>query len=150
MSRLAIKLLRVALVLFPAVTVGAQEPPPLEYFPTSLVTAQTKVLAAQLKADALAGKPGERIATVSIGKLFGREALLVRREGNGPGEMHLVAGHLNVITSGEASLLVGGQLVERTPSQAGQVRGTIRNSVKRNSCPATLSTSRLDFPIRCS
>ena len=67
-----------------------------------------------------------------LGKFGNHFTMLTHREGSGDAELHEHQADLFVVQSGEATLVVGGEMVGAKNSGPGEVKGTsIRNGVKR-------------------
>lgn len=57
--------------------------------------------------------------------------IIVHREGDGPAELHETSADFYVVQSGEATLLVGGEVVDPKTTDPGEVRGaSIRGGTK--------------------
>src|SRR5262245_574572 len=68
----------------------------------------------------------------SHGRLGQNPAMVVRREGNSPAELHETHTHVLIVQSGEGTLVLGGEIVDARTTTPGEVRGTsIRNGVEK-------------------
>ena len=120
------KLLPIALALFTALAVFAADPEGFAMYKASDI--QTRAKAAKLD-DHKAGL--DRVAT------WGNHGLLlVRREGDGEAEVHETQVDVITVISGEATLLVGGTVVDGHTSAPNEVRGrTINGGVRKTMQP---------------
>ena len=82
--------------------------------------------AAELKGHArtLAPKMNERkVATERLGSFGNHHALIAHREGDGEAELHETQADFFVVQSGEATLVVGGEMVDGRKTAPGELRG---------------------------
>ena len=99
--------------LIPAVALFAQDPAGFAMWKSSEIT--DRAHAAKADATGMAGGP--------IGNLSGYTAIVVRRDKTGESEIHEKLADIMIVTEGEATLKIGGTMVESHPTTAGEVRG---------------------------
>ncbi len=101
------------LVFVPALALFAQDPTGFSMWKASEITDRAK--AAKVDATGMAGGP--------IGNLSGYTAIVVRRDKTGESEIHERLADIMIVTEGEATLKIGGAMIEGHPTTAGEVRG---------------------------
>ena len=101
------------LVFVPALALFAQDPTGFSMWKSSEITDRAK--AAKVDATGMAGGP--------IGSLSGYTAIVVRRDKTGESEIHERLADIMIVTEGEATLKIGGTMIEGHPTTAGEVRG---------------------------
>lgn len=107
------KVLAVAMVT--AVPLMAAEPPGFVVWPASELKAYGRKLAPKMNAGKVAA---ERLAT------FGNHlAMIAHREADGEAELHETQADVFVVQAGEATLVVGGDVVGGKTTAPGEVRG---------------------------
>jgi mannose-6-phosphate isomerase-like protein (cupin superfamily) len=73
----------------------------------------------------------QKVATQSLGVFGNHSFLIAHREGNGEAELHETQNDVMVVESGEATLVVGGTVVEGRTTAPNEVRGpSIRGGEK--------------------
>ena len=91
--------------------------------------------AAQLKGyeKSLAAKlTPEKVATESLAKYGNHLTMIAHREGDGVAELHAKQADLFVVQSGEATLVVGGEVVNPKTTAPDEIRGpSIKNGSKK-------------------
>src|SRR5262245_3634158 len=91
--------------------------------------------AAELKStdQKLAGKlNAQKVATDAMGTFGNHLFMLAHREGNGEAELHEKVADVFVAREGEATLIVGGSMVDGKTTAPGEVRGpSIKGGVSR-------------------
>jgi mannose-6-phosphate isomerase-like protein (cupin superfamily) len=65
----------------------------------------------------------QKVATQSLGSFGNHSALIAHREGNGEAELHETQNDIMVIESGEATLVVGGTVVDPKTTAPHEIRG---------------------------
>jgi mannose-6-phosphate isomerase-like protein (cupin superfamily) len=110
MKAIAILLLATAFAL-PA----GPEPQGFELWTTSQFNALNSKLSASLNA--------QKFATQSLGTFGNHSFLVAHREGTGPAELHETQNDVFLVQAGQATLLVGGTLVEPKAVAAHEIRG---------------------------
>jgi len=90
-----------------------------------------------MKARAMAAKLDAHKAGLDRVAAWGNHSLLsIRREGDGEAEVHETQVDVIFVTSGEATLVVGGTMVGGHPTTAGEIRGTsITGGVSKKMAP---------------
>jgi mannose-6-phosphate isomerase-like protein (cupin superfamily) len=64
-----------------------------------------------------------KLANEQIGNWGNHSMMAVHREGNGEAELHVVQADIFIVQSGEASFVVGGELVGGKTTAPGEIRG---------------------------
>ena len=83
-----------------------------------------KSLAAKMSAD--------KVATESLSKYGNHLTMIAHREGDGVAEFHAKQADLFVVQSGEATLVVGGEVVDPKTTAADEIRGpSIKNGSRK-------------------
>ena len=83
---------------------------------------------------ALTGKPTmtEKVATESLAKYGNHLTMIAHREGDGTAEFHAKQADVFFVQSGEATLIVGGDVVDSKTTAPDEIRGpSIRNGSKK-------------------
>jgi mannose-6-phosphate isomerase-like protein (cupin superfamily) len=102
----------------------AADPTGFNHWTSAGLKALSKSLASKINAQKLAGQP--------LASYGNHGAAVSHREGDGVAELHENQNDIFVVQTGEATLVVGGEIVDPKPSGAGEVRGpSIRNGVKK-------------------
>jgi mannose-6-phosphate isomerase-like protein (cupin superfamily) len=104
-----------SLTVFIALALLAQDPAGFVMWKPSEITDRAK----SAKADATGMAGG------GIGSLEGYkyQAIVVRRDKTGEAESHEKLADMMIVTDGEATLKIGGQVVEKRPNTADEIRG---------------------------
>ena len=95
----------------------------------------TQWTAAQLKAfeHSLAGKMNaQKTANAPLGSFGNHNALIAHREGDGSGEVHLKQADVFIVQTGEATLRVGGELVDGKQLRPNEMGGPSVRGAKEN------------------
>lgn len=93
-----------------------------------LSAAQLKGYAKKLAPKINAGK----FASEQLGKFGNHSMMVAHREGDGEAEVHETQADVFIVQSGEATLIVGGQLIGGKTTTPGEVRGSsIEGGVKK-------------------
>ena len=113
-----------AVGLLAAVPLGAAEPEGFVLWPNAELKAYGKKLAPKMNAGKVAS---ETLAT------FGNHlTMIAHREGDGEAELHDTQADVFVVQSGEATLVIGGELQKGRTTGPGEVRGpSIQGGSKR-------------------
>jgi mannose-6-phosphate isomerase-like protein (cupin superfamily) len=78
----------------------------------------------------------QKAATQQLANFGNHAAIIAHREGNGQAEMHLVQADVLVVQSGEATLIVGGEVVDGKQTRPNEVVGSsIRGGTERKLDP---------------
>ena len=114
-----------------AVTVlslSAADPPGFEHWTASQLKGFEKTLTAKIGP--------QKTATQQLANFGNHAALIAHREGNGQAEMHMVQADVFVVQSGETTLIVGGEVVDRKQTRPNEVLGaSIRGGTERKLRP---------------
>lgn len=100
----------------------AADPPGFAYWSSSDLKGMGEKLAAK----------GGKFASQQLEKFANHYTMLAHREANGDAELHQTEADLFVVESGNATLIVGGQMVDGKTTAANEVRGpSIEGGVKK-------------------
>jgi len=75
----------------------------------------------------------QKVASQTIARYGNHSLLVAHREGNGQGEFHITQADLIVVQTGEATILIGGELVDGRSTSATEMIGTsVRGGVEKS------------------
>jgi mannose-6-phosphate isomerase-like protein (cupin superfamily) len=115
MKVLAVAMVTAVPLMMTAVPLMAAEPEGFVFWPASELKAYGRKLAPKMNAGKVAA---ERLAT------FGNHlAMIAHREADGEAELHETQADVFVVQAGEATLVVGGDMVGGKTTAPGEVRG---------------------------
>lgn len=103
------------LLTLAAASLGVSEPPGLAYWSASDLKNYAKQLAPKMNP--------EKVAVEQLGNFGSHSVLMAHREGNGPAASH-AGTDFYVVQSGEATLVLGGAVVDAKAKRPGEVWGT--------------------------
>jgi mannose-6-phosphate isomerase-like protein (cupin superfamily) len=108
--------------------VMAAEPTGIVIWPASDLKAYGRKLAPKMNAKKVASEP--------LGKFGNHLAMIAHREGDGEAELHEVQADVFVVQSGNATLVLGGEVVDPKTTAPGEVRGPSIKGGERHSLAA--------------
>jgi len=92
----------------------------------------------------------QKFAAQGLGTFGNHSFMIAHREGNGQAELHQTQNDVFLVQSGQATLVVGGTLVEPKTVAAHEIRGSSISGGERKALgPAMWFTSRRAYPINC-
>jgi len=81
----------------------------------------------------------QKVASQTIARYGNHSMLVAHREGNGQGEFHITQADLIVVQTGEATILIGGELVDGRSTSATEMIGTsVRGGVEKSLRPGDM------------
>jgi hypothetical protein len=109
-------------------SVGAADAPGVEQWTSAQLKGYEQSLAPRLSA--------QKVASQTVARYGNHSLLVAHREGSGQGEYHLTQADLIIVQTGEASILIGGELVDgRTTSQTEMIGSAVRGGTERTLGP---------------
>jgi mannose-6-phosphate isomerase-like protein (cupin superfamily) len=105
-------------------TLAAPDPSGIVHWTSTQLKAYEKTLAAKLGAGTA--------AVEQLGNFGNHSAVVAHRQKNGRAEMHLVQADLFVVQTGEATLLLGGEIVDQRQSSPTEIGGSsLRGAIEK-------------------
>ena len=111
-------------LLVAAAALPAGGPEGFEIWSGSQLRAFTKSLAPKIDA--------QKVATQQLGKWGNHSFMVAHREGNGVAELHQTQADLFIVQSGEATLVVGGSVVDGKTTAPNEIRGPSINGGEKH------------------
>ena len=111
--------------------VGAADAPGVDQWTSTQLKEFEQSLAPRLSA--------QKVASQTIARYGNHSMLIAHREGNGQGEYHLTQADLIVVQTGEATILIGGDLVDGRSTSATEMIGTsVRGGTEKTLRPGDM------------
>ena len=119
------------LLLFCALPLMAADPPGFVVWSASDLKGMDKKLSAKVD--------GQKFSSEQLDKFGNHYAMMAHREGDGSVELHEKDADIFVVQSGNATLIVGGEMVNAKTSAPNEVRGTsIKNGTEHKIGPGDI------------
>jgi mannose-6-phosphate isomerase-like protein (cupin superfamily) len=119
------------LLLFCALPLMAADPPGFVVWSASDLKGIDKKLSAKVD--------GQKFSSEQLDKFGNHYAMMAHREGDGSAELHEKDADIFVVQSGNATLIVGGEMVNAKTSAPNEVRGTsIKNGTEHKIGPGDI------------
>ncbi len=103
------------ILAFAAFSVAASDPSGVVYWPASQLQGYSKTLAPKINE--------KKVASEQLGKFGNHSFMVAHREGNGEAELHQAQADVFFVQSGQATLVVGGEVVDGKNTAPNEVRG---------------------------
>ncbi len=109
----------------------AADPAGFNHWTSGDLKASSKTLAAKINAQKIASQP--------LANYGNHNATISHREGDGVAELHENQNDIFVVQTGEATLVIGGEIVDPKSTGPGEVRGpSIKNGTKKTLKPGDI------------